>query len=383
MRRKVRLFRIVLVMLTMLTMPAVVVAQNMRVTGIVTDSGGAAVVGAAVSVEGTQIGAVTDGTGSFSIDAPARGTIVVSYLGYETQQLPLGQSSYTIRLVPSVQSLEEVVVVGYGTQRKSDLTGAITSVKSSELTRVGGANATEALQGKAGVYILNQGSPGSAPVVRIRGVGTNGNPNPLYVVDGMFVDNLQYLNQHDIESMEVLKDASATAIYGSRGANGVILVTTKQGRSGEAVIDYNGSEGFQFLSRKYDVLDATGYAQLQNIVADGMGRDRDPAYANPQSMGRGTDWIDLVTRNGWVRDHRVSASGGSDRMTYNASVGWYDQKGVMEYTKYQRFTARLNNSYKVSERVTVGHNITFASSTNTSIGSMAGARVMNSIYSIH
>ena len=382
MKKVKKLSRILLSTLWMLTVSLAVFAQTSRITGSVVDQTGEPVIGANVQVKGTTTGSITDLDGGFSFDAPRSGTLVISYIGYITQEVALGQSTYPITLTEDSEMLDEVVVVGYGTQRKSDLTGAITTIKAVELTKIGGGNATEALQGKTGVHILNVGAPGSAPVVRIRGVGSNTNSNPLYVVDGMFVDDIQFLNQHDILSMEVLKDASATAIYGSRGANGVILVTTKQGQTGKTVINVSGSEGFQFLSRKYDVADASEYARLQNIVAAGRGNDPDPQYANPSSFGKGTNWVDETTQNGWTRDWQVSASGGSDKYTFNASIGWFDQEGVMKYTDYSRFTARLNNTYKLSKHVNVGHNITFTNSRSTPVGSMAAARVMNSIYTI-
>lgn len=374
-----------LVLLFFLSLPLILHAQNLVVKGRIVDSNSKdPLIGAVIKeLSSSTNGTSTDLDGRFSITVLPDAVLEISYMGYLSQQVKVGgKSDIEIFLKEDNKLLDEVVVVGYGTQRKSDLTGAITSVKAVELTKISGGNATEALQGKSGVHILNVGSPGSAPVVRVRGVGTNGNPNPLYVVDGMFVDDIQYLNQHDIESMEVLKDASATAIYGSRGANGVILVTTKQGKTGKTVINYTGSEGFQFLSRKYDVCDASQYAQLQNIVADGLGIARDPKYDNPSSFGNGTDWIDETTRNGWIRDHQISASGGSESITYNASVGWFDQQGVLEYTNYQRFTARLNNTYKLHDRVKLGHNITFTNSKNTPLGTMAAMRTMNSIYSI-
>ena len=195
-----------------------------------------------------------------------------------------GSGSVTVTLRPEAVGLQDVVVVGYGVQRKSDLTGAVTSLKAADITKIGGSNAAEALQGKApGVQVLNVGQPGNAPVVRIRGIGTNGDPNPLYVVDGMFVNDIQYLNSHDIASMEILKDASATAIYGSRGANGVILVTTKKGRSGKPTFNFSGSEGYQFLTRRYEAADASQYATLQNMITGTN------TYPDPASLGKGTN----------------------------------------------------------------------------------------------
>ncbi|MBD1431268.1 TonB-dependent receptor [Sphingobacterium sp. DN00404] len=360
------------------------VVDQSEVAGTVLNNQGEPLQGVSVVVKGTSKGTTTDAGGKFLLsDLNDSDILVFSYQGYAQQEISLnGRNLLHIRMQEQLEELEDVVVVGYGTQRRSDLTGAITSVKSEEVARTSGGNATEALQGKSGVHILSAGSPGTSPVVRIRGVGTNGDPNPLYVVDGMFVDDIQYLNQHDIESMEVLKDASATAIYGSRGANGVILVTTKKGRSGRALINFTGGEGFQFLARKYQMADATEYATLQNIIADGRGVDRNPAYSNPSSFGKGTNWIDATTQNAAMRDYQLSASGGNEDITYHASVGWFDQDGVLRHTDYDRLTARLNNTYKVHDKIRLGHNLTFSNAKNTPYGSMAAMRIMNSIYTI-
>lgn len=326
------------------------------IRGTVVDANGDPVIGATVSVKGSSEKAVTDMDGKFSIPKLSKGTLMVSYVGYKTtQQEVKAGTPCQIVLSEDATLLNEVVAVGYGTQKKSDLTGAVTSIKGDQLTGLIGGNASEALQGKSGIYVTSMGSPVTAPIVKIRGIGTNGDSNPLYVVDGMMVDDIQYLNSSDIASMDVLKDASATAIYGSRGANGVIMITTKSGKPGKPVVSYSGTEGFQFVTRKYDSCNGSEYAQLVNILAENTGGAA--PYSNPSSYGKGTDWLDEITRNGWTRNHQLSVNGGSEAVTYNASVGYFEQDGIFKSTGYKRLSFRLNNSYKINSKVKIGHNL--------------------------
>ena len=350
--------RFFLVTLWMLALSITVFAQTSRVTGTIVDPMGEPIIGANVQVKGTATGSITDLDGNFSFEAPQSGVLVISYVGYRTGEVALGQSSYRIVLEEDSELLDEVIVVGYGTQRKSDLTGSVTSIKADDLKGLVSSNASEALQGKSGVFVTNVGGPGSAPVVKIRGIGTNGDSSPLYVVDGMMVDDIQFLNSNDIASMNVLKDASATAIYGSRGANGVIMITTKSGQTGRPVVSYSGMEGFQFITRKVDTADGSQYAQLANIMSENEGLGK--VYDNTSQYGKGTSWIDEITRNGWTRDHQVAVNGGSDAVTYNMSVGYFSQKGIFKSTEYDRFSLRLNNSYKLTNRIKVGHNLSLA-----------------------
>lgn len=335
-----------------------VVMQVNTISGIVADIHGEPIIGATVMVKGSNNGTITDIDGRFELSG-ATGTLVVSYIGYGTQEIKIGlKKSFHIVLQEDSKNLDEVVVVGYGTQKKSDLTGAVTSVKAEGLKGLVSGNASEALQGKSGVYVTNMGSPGTAPDVKIRGIGTNGDANPLYVVDGMMVDDIQFLNSGDIASMDVLKDASATAIYGSRGANGVIMITTKKGKVGRPVVSYSGSEGFQFLNRSYDACDGAEYAQLVNMMADNAGLST--VYSNPSQYGKGTNWTDEITRKGWTRNHQLGVNGGTDVVTYNMSVGYFSQEGIFKNTKYDRLTFRLNNSYRLNKKVSIGHNLTLS-----------------------
>jgi len=335
--------------------------QQKSVSGKVTDSAGA-LPGVSVVVKGTTTGTITDSNGSYSLsNVPANATLQFSFVGMKMQEIVVGnKTSVNVMLEEETVGLEEVVAVGYGVQRKSDLTGSVISVKSAELTKISAVNATESLQTKApGVQVLSQGAPGSAPLIRVRGVGSNSNPNPLFVVDGMFVDDINYLNSHDIESMEVLKDASATAIYGARGANGVILVTTKQGKTGAPVVSFSGSEGVQYLTLRPKVMNGAEYAQMRNSVTGTT------AYPNPDSYGEGTDWLNECSRTANVRDYQLGVAGGSDNVHYNLSIGYFGQEGTFKFTNYDRLTVRVNSDYKLGNKIKVGHNLSVSNSNNT------------------
>lgn len=330
-------------------------AQN-QLKGKVVDSSGEPIIGANLLEKGTTNGTITDFDGNFSLTVSPKAILSVTYIGYKSLEVSVnGQSVLNITMKEDTETLNEVVVVGYGTQKKSDLTGSVTSIKGDQLKGLVSGNASEALQGKSGVLVTNVGGPGSAPVVKVRGIGTNGDSNPLYVVDGMMVDDIQFLNSNDIASMDVLKDASATAIYGSRGANGVIMITTKTGKKGRPVISYSGSEGFQFVTRKYDACNGAEYARLANMMAENAGMEL--PYSNPAQYGKGTDWTDEITRNGWTRNHQLALNGGSDAITYNISAGYFSQEGILKGTKYDRLSFRINNSYKLNKKITVGHNL--------------------------
>lgn len=353
------LFRMYFTCLWMFLTSVTMLAQNGQIRGTVADVGGEPLIGVNITIKGTEIGAVTDLYGKFELkNTPSTGTMLISYIGYKQQEIPLGQNFYKITLKEDEEQLDEVVVIGYGTQRKSDLTGSVTSIKAKDLTGINGGNASEALQGKAGVHVITSGSPGTAPQVRVRGIGTNGDATPIYVVDGVMTSDIAFLNPKDIESMEVLKDASATAIYGSRGANGVIMISTKRGKAGKVTVSYNGSEGFQFVKNNYDICDGTEYAILMNMVARNNGKAM--PYSDPSTIGKGTDWMDRITRNGWMRDHQLSVSGGSDAVIYNISAGYTSQEGIWNNTDYERWTFRINNEYKLSPNFKIGHNLSLS-----------------------
>lgn len=352
----------------MLLLSEVIFGQTgIPVTGQVTEKGtGEPIIGATVVIKGQSIGTTTDVDGFYTLkDVPSEATLVFSFVGLKTvEQSVAGRRVINVQMEEDSRLIDEVVVVGYGVQRKSDLTGAVASVKSDELQKTSVANVANALQGRvSGVMVSSNGTPGSEPEVKIRGIGTTNNSSPLYVVDGMFVNDIGFLNSHDIASMEVLKDASATAIYGSRGANGVIIVTTKQGGKGKPVFTVTGSEGFQIVSDRLKMANAEEYAQLLNEALVNSGGE--PKYDHPELLGKGTNWFNEIFRIASVRDYQVGLTGGSEEVSYNLSVGFFQQKGVIERNSYHRLTLRLNNEYRPVERVTVGHNISAAFSVNS------------------
>ena len=342
--------------------PYAIWAQNQTVGGkVIDEKTREPLIGVSVSEVGTTNGTTTDANGNFSILTSRNGSLRVSYIGYLTQQLSVdGKTFLAIALKEDLQTLEEIVVMGYGIQKKTDVTGAVTSIKARDITGIKGGNAAEALQGKSGIYVTAPGEPGSSPNVRIRGIGTNSDPTPIYVVDGMMTNNISYLNSNDIESIDVLKDASATAIYGSRGANGVIMITTKKGKPGKTMVNYSGKEGFQFVINNYDVCDGTGYANLMNIVAANTSQ-ADP-YPNPSQYGTGTYWMDEIARKGWTREHQLAVSGGSETVNFNLSISFFDQQGIWNSTGYNRWTFLANNEYKLNTKIKVGHNLAFSTS---------------------
>lgn len=336
------------------------IAQTIKVTGTVQDwQTNVPINGVSITVQNSSQGTSSDFEGRFSLNVPTGATLIIAYVGYLSQQVPVaGKTTFTIRLQEDQKMMDEVVVVGYGIQRKTDLTGSITSVKAKDINGIRNGNAAEALQGKSGLNVVTSGNPGGSPVVRIRGVGSNSDATPIYVVDGVMTNDISFLNPKDIESMEILKDASATAIYGSRGANGVIMVTTKKGKSGKPVINYSGNEGFQRIVDNYKSADASQYAILQNMIAENAGTTR--PYTNPSQYGVGTNWLDEITRRGSIRDHQLSVAGGSEAVIYNISAGYNNQQGNWNNTKYERWTLRVNNEYKITDKIRFGHNATLA-----------------------
>lgn len=357
--------------------------QQVDVSGTVTDQKGEALVGVTVKVKGTNQGTSTDINGQFRINVASENPVLVfDYIGFKTKEVQIsGQNSITVVLEATSQNLNEVVVVGYGVQRKSDLTGSVTSIKGADLTKIGGSNPAEALQGKApGVQISSQGGPGAAPLVFIRGLGTNGDASPLYVVDGMMVANIAFLAPSDIASMEILKDASATSIYGSRGANGVILVTTKKGKNGKPVFNFSTSQGSQFLTRRPDIANGQEYAQLVNLFKTNAGLA--PVYTDLASMGEGTDWSKELLQNGMSSDYQLAVSGGSEKTNYNISATYHQEDGIVKFSDFNRLTLRANSDYQLNNRLKIGHNLSFAKSNFNGSAQWNGGRGLNSLYRI-
>ncbi|MEO6330668.1 MAG: TonB-dependent receptor [Ginsengibacter sp.] len=334
-------------------------SQETVVTGSVNSASGEPLPGASVVVKDSKQGTSTDIKGNFSLNVTSpNSTLVISSSGYERLEVPLGgRNTIPVSLVASTKELEQVVVVGYGTQRKIDVTGSVSQIRGEEISKQSVINPISGLQGKvAGVQITNNGAPGSSPQIRIRGVGTvYGNANPLYVVDGVWFDDISFLNPADIENMSILKDASSEAIYGIRAANGVVLITTKKGRNSKAVVSYNGYVGKQIVTNQVKMASGPQYAQMVNeldVIGGVASR-----YANPNSYGT-TDWYHQVLRSAITTNHQVSVSGGSERSSYNFSLGYLLQDGLVEDHRFERYTAKLQNDFQVFSPLKVGYIIT-------------------------
>jgi TonB-linked SusC/RagA family outer membrane protein len=335
-------------------------AQGIAVTGKVTSASDASPLpGASVLIKGTTTGVPTDIEGNYSINVPsAESVLVFSMIGMTAQEIAVGtQTVINVGLQEDARALNEVVVVGYGTQRKLDVTGSVVQIKGEDISKQPSMNAVSGLQGKvAGVQINNSGKPGEAPQIRIRGVGTAyGSANPLYVVDGVWFDDISFLNSGDIESMNILKDASSQSIYGVRAANGVVLITTKRGKSGKAIVDYNGFVGFQKVTNQVKMANAKEYATMVNELSNINGKEN---ILDPSQFGEGTDWYDQILRTAKVTNHQLSISGGGEKSTYNFSLGYLDQDGVVQKNNFKRYTARLQNDFQVLKSLKVGYTAT-------------------------
>lgn len=342
------------------------VAQ-VTVTGTVKDERGEALIGANILVKNSTIGTITELDGSFSLEVPnAFTTLVFSYTGYAAQEIPLkGLTSLNVVLSEQTQLINEIVVVGYGTQRKSDLTGSVSTVKAEDIQKIAAANPIQALQGKvSGVQVsAASGRPGEGPVVRIRGTGTLNGAAPIYVVDGLILNNIDFLNAADIERMEVLKDASAAAIYGTRGANGVIIITTRKGTRGKgAKVSLSSYVGQQQPERRLTLATAAEYATLLNEINTNIGL---PApYPDPAALGQGTDWQEEIFQQGIIQNHNINISGGSENMIYSISGDVFRQEGIIKSSYFNRYTLRINNEYNFFPWVKFGHNAAFIISDN-------------------
>jgi TonB-linked SusC/RagA family outer membrane protein len=358
----------------MLLCSVLVWAQNKTITGRVVDENGA-VVGASVSVKNTSTGTTTNENGDFTLSVPANAqTLVITSVGYNSREVNITGNSVNVTLTKSAgASLQEVVVVGYGTQRKSNVTGAISSVKARELENVPNGRIEQALQGRvSGVTIMqNSGQPGSASTIRVRGITTFNNNNPLWVVDGVVIDagGIGYLNQSDIESIEVLKDAASAAIYGTRAATGVILVTTKKGRSGKPTVNYNGFYGVSAPAKKLDLLNATQYAILRNESSVAAGKPI--VFSDVSSLGIGTDWQDAIFNDNARRYlQEISLSGGNDRSTYYFSAGIQNQEGIVttDISNYKKINLRLNSTHKISNIFSFGQTLGYTYQKSMGLG---------------
>lgn len=334
-----------------------------KITGTVVDQSGEPVIGANILEKGNKInGTITDIDGVFSLNVPENSTLLISYIGYKTQELTVrNKTAFNIVLTSDLEELDEVVVVGYGTQKKVNLTGAVGSVRPEDMGDVQTNSVSSMIKGHlSGVQITqNSRSPGSGSTIRIRGVGTLGadaKNDPLLVVDGQAVDyGIETIDPNDIESVSVLKDASSAAIYGSRAANGVILLTTKRGAKGIGKLVVNTYVSVQSMIKEYDVLNAEEYAMLQNEAYKNAGLT--PVFADPASYGRGTDWMDEITQSAITQEYNVNFSKGSDLSNYYISGTFYSQDGIIKNTGYDRASFRFNGDATILPKLKVGNSV--------------------------
>lgn len=335
------------------TLPAA--AQNIAVSGRVTSETGQPLQGVSVFIKGTPTGTTTNSNGEFTLSAPANGTLTVSYVGYATQEVTINnQASLNITLLPAAGTqLEQVVVVGYGTANKRDLTGSIATIKGSEVADKPVTNPVAAIQGKVpGVYIVNSGRPGAQPDVRIRGTNSINSVGPLYVVDGILNDNINFLNPADIESMEILKDPSSLAIFGVRGANGVIIITTKKAKNGQLVVNFNSTVGIKKVVDQIDLTDADEFKMLYNEQLANQGS---APYDYSKWTGN-TDWQDLIFQNGVLNYDNISISGATERNKFYMGLGYMNEQGLIKHEKLEKFTLNVNDELQVTRFLKVGFN---------------------------
>ena len=354
-------------------------AQN-KITGRVVDETDQPAIGANVVIAGTTQGVSTDVDGRYAISAKKGQVLVFSYLGYKNQEVPVNaQTQIDVKLEAETNVMDEVVVVGYGSMKRSDLTGAVASVSSKDVEGFKSGSVLDAIGGQiAGVQITSaDGTPGAGFDIKIRGVGTvNGEATPLYIVVGFQVDNIDYLSNSDIESLEVLKDASSAAIYGSRAANGVVMVTTKSGKVGRPVVTYNGSASYRNISKHLDLLTPQQFVSLQTEAwPDKFGdtyykvgpENRYQSLADYYGV-EGIDWQGETFRPTWSQDHNVSVSGGSDKTKYSFAFSDFLENGIFTNSSFNKITAKMRVNQKISKRVTMDATVNYANTDKRGVG---------------
>ncbi len=373
-------------------------SQNRTITGTVTNDRGEVLPGATISLRNTSISTTTNTLGVFSIDVPATAnTLVVSFVSMKTQQVAIGRSTVLkIALTPIENTLNNVVVIGYGTQRRQDVNGAVSSVTAKQIEDLPQPSVDQMLQGKAaGITVTqNSGEPGSATSVHIRGITSFGQSEPLYVIDGVEVQGnaggmqltrpgggqeetsvspLALLNPNDIASIDILKDASATAIYGSRGANGVVIITTKRGKSGNATVTYDAYIGDQQQGKFLNVMNLQQYATLQNSLAKAYNVSPRVEFSNPAILGPGTNWQKAIFRNAMEQSHNISVAGGANRSDYYVSAGYFTQDGTILGYDFNRYTIRASINSQAKEWLRIGTSFgATRSNQNVGLGSNTG-----------
>jgi len=342
--------------------------QGKKVTGKVTDTSGIAIPGASVVLKGTTTGVTTDSDGNFSLSLPMDAkTLVFSFVGMRSQEVAVG-SKNTIGVVLEDESIgiDQVVVIGYGTQKKKDLSGSVASVKADQIKNIPVTTTEQALIGRAaGVQVVQGGAPGDGATVRIRGISTTGNNDPLWVVDGLAIGGAYNINPSDIETIDILKDASAAAIYGSRAANGVIIVTTKRGKEGKTRVEFDSYYGQQQAWKQLDVLNGPEFATLANEAYSNSALPLNPLWANPASLST-TNWQNQIFQKGALQNYNLSISGGTQKLKAALSLNYNNTEGTVITSKFERYSVRLNTDYEVSSRLRFGSNLQF--SRNSTVG---------------
>src|SRR5690606_9027650 len=346
-------------LIVLLIVPLSMYAQR-PISGKVVDGSNLPLAGANMVEEGTLNGVVTDFDGNFEITLQDPGhALLFSYLGFTGQRLLAPDGFMTVVLQGDVAHLEEVVIIGYGQTKQKDLTGSVATVRLDDLQSRPSSNIGDAIQGKAaGVTVITSGQPGNNPIFRIRGTGTIGNNDPLIVVDGMPLNGgLNQVNMKDVESLSVLKDASATAIYGSRGSNGVIIITTKRGKQGKGSLEIDTFTGFQQPTHVIDLLNAAEFARLSNEMLTNGGMLPNPAFADPEALGKGTDWLDAFLGSGQMGNLTLSYTQGNERSSVYTSLNYFDQQGVVINSAYKRYIAQFNADSKINDHIKFGSSI--------------------------
>lgn len=373
-------------------------AQEASVKGVVLDETDTPLIGATIQVKGTSTGAITDIDGNFTLKTKKGNTLAISYIGYKTQEIKYtGQSSINIKMVPDNQSLEEVVVVGYGAMKRSDLTGSVSSVSMKDIEGFQSSSIAGALGGQvAGVQITStDGTPGAGFSINIRGVGTlTGDSSPLYIVDGFEVESIDHIANSDIESMEILKDASSSAIYGARAANGVVLISTKSGKVGRPIVSYNGSASYRNISKKLDVLSPYEFVKLQGEVneqylgtyyKEGMDEEGNPyryQSLNDYIGDKGVNWQDQTFNSTWSQDHNFSVTGGNNDTKYTASFSRYIENGIFKNSGFDKTTAKVRFNQKITKNITLDATINYAQTNRKGSGTSADAGRFNMLAQI-
>lgn len=358
-----------------------------QASGVVVDNSGIPVIGASIQIKGSTTGTITDIDGKFALEVSPNDILVISYIGYTTQSIKVGnKTSFNIVLKEDNKTLDEVVVVGYTTQKKADLSGAVASVKMDEVGDMAVTGINHALQGKmSGVTVYQtSGAPGASASIRVRGLGTIGNNDPLYVIDGMPADNMNDVNPSDIERIDVLKDAASAAIYGSRAANGVVIIQTKKGKKSEKInVTFNTHHGFNTATKKINLLDAAGRNLIHTEAYQNDGLEVPEYYTSPIGSVTRTDWQDEIYSTGYTGNYDLGLSGGSERARYNVALGYLDQNGILKNSGFDRVNFRVNTEMDITKNFKFGENLMITHSVQSIVptygagGAISGALVFD------